>query len=291
MPSVNVMVAGYNFAIRAIFDAQPLSVVWYRLSAGIMQRVVPSAKYEIRENGFLLLVKKASISEVGEYVAVGVLEGSGQLEVFRHDCSVRDPTIRMWVPAGKPLSLISPGTGTTTVTQWYRVMGGGGRQSMGPGPVLGVEPVGGGEVATYRAERGRDTLNYILTGEFELSLPNKTQVVKEYTMNVIEDQEVELVLPEPTTPTTTWYRVSQSGVRSELSGDNNGTILPTATSLVFTRVTLGDAGVYEAEVETDLQTFRHVYRVTVDRLPSPFRVLESYVNYDVVIRYGMGRYF
>ncbi|KAL5267652.1 hypothetical protein ACHWQZ_G004633 [Mnemiopsis leidyi] len=109
----------------------------------------------------------------------------------------------------------------------------------------------------------------------------------EYRMQVIEDQRVELILPltdleKKMKYTTTWFRVSSSNIRTELSASSNTTLL-LDSSLLFPRIALGDSGTYQADVEFPDRTSRHSFSVVVNKLPAPFRVLESYVNYNVII--------
>ena len=76
-------------------------------------------------------------------------------------------------------------------------------------------------------------------------------------------------------------QVSSSNVRTELSATNS--TLLTEISLIFTRIALGDSGTYQAEIVFPDRTSKHNFFVNVNKLPAPFRVLESYVNYNVVI--------
>jgi hypothetical protein len=46
-------------------------------------RIVPSTKYELRENAHLLVINNVTVRDFGEYIVVGVFTG-GQTQIFRY---------------------------------------------------------------------------------------------------------------------------------------------------------------------------------------------------------------
>ena len=85
-----------------------------------MFRIVPSTKYQLRENGNLLVISSVSSRDYGEYIAVGVFS-SGETQVFRHTCVTHDMLASLTEierPVGEDVILVAPNS-----RSWVRVQG------------------------------------------------------------------------------------------------------------------------------------------------------------------------